>query len=334
MELLPSDYHDPFKSVDEIKKDQARSHKHGRRGAFLEKSHPTLTSVQGRLAAYAAEAFLHQHRTRLFQLLIIGEGARFLCWDHSGCMVSEKFNYVTYPKILAEFIWIFNHMSRDARGWDSSVSIASPLEREMFQESIKVFLENMKNPDHPQRELPHAEDTLCAHYPVYKMTVTDDISGAAVDVLVQRPFFRCDDVLSRFTRGYVAYRLSDGELLFVKDSWRRHISTPLSERTIMASLEDGRVPFVARVEYGGDVDCNDDLGTSHGNEWKEMQTLPVANGRIRDLRHHRILQKLAYPVLHAKKSREAVTAFRDVIDGMLTLSFKVLLLIRMFLRVL
>ncbi|KAI0752279.1 hypothetical protein BC629DRAFT_1256541, partial [Irpex lacteus] len=52
---------------------------------------------RGRLASYAEQTFSHQHRTHLFQLLVLGNEIRFIRWDRAGASVSGKFNYVEDP---------------------------------------------------------------------------------------------------------------------------------------------------------------------------------------------------------------------------------------------
>lgn len=122
VEFKESIKQDPFYTREEIK---AMSDKVTK---TMEKKDNDSRLTRGQPAHYAAELFHHQHRTHAFQIFVMGDCARFLYCDRAGIVVCERFNYVQNPKILAEFLWSYNHMSRARRGWDDSVSKATEAE--------------------------------------------------------------------------------------------------------------------------------------------------------------------------------------------------------------
>ena len=301
--------------------------------------------IRGQLAAYAREMFNYQQRTHLFQLLVTGRHARIIFWDHSGAIVSERIDYVKNPQILGEFFWRHNYMTPKARGLDPTAVLADEKERELFTTAITTFVENMNNPDHPQRVLPDAKLTTDSTFPIFKITVRDsgstpleiesgtsDKKGKAkethpgeIQLLVQRPVFNAAAPVGRATRGYVAIEVTctqerteatqQQEPLFLKDTWR--IDHPLLkvERVIYNLLEKYNVKRVPTLICGGDVGDQDGVQKTVVKDWVDRQELRIQYARIRVHFHHRLVQRLAYPIESAKDSKEMATAFYDVLGG-------------------
>ncbi|KAI0702841.1 hypothetical protein BC835DRAFT_1410873 [Cytidiella melzeri] len=309
---------DPFRTLEEIEKAaEQREGEDKKKPVAFEKCIDDATKIRGQLAMYAMEVFAHQHRLHLFQLLICGSIARFLFWDHSGAIVSDRFDYIKNPGLLVEFLWRYNHMSAAARGLDSTATRANPDEATMFKAAVEEFLANMNNTDHPQRELPNAAETLSPQYPVHKITVNDDTSKESMDILIQRPFFRSHSPIGRGTRAYLAYAIKEHELVFFKDTWRVVHKRLVPERQICADLEAAEIPFVPSVLCGGDVTSNGDYGKTQCLTWaKKLRHLAVGFSELRDFQHHRLVQQLAYPVECAPWSKQFVIAFRDCLAAM------------------
>jgi hypothetical protein len=75
---------------------------------------------RGRLCSYAAA---HVHT---FTLSKCGRSARFIRLDRSGATVTQSFDYIQQPDILAHFFLRSAHLNHSQRGYDTSVSQASP----------------------------------------------------------------------------------------------------------------------------------------------------------------------------------------------------------------
>ncbi|KAI0085030.1 hypothetical protein BDY19DRAFT_1050818 [Irpex rosettiformis] len=270
--------------------------------------------IRGQLILYATEVFGHQQRTHLFQLLIFGQFARFIYFDHSGAIVSESVDYVEDSSLLVEFMWRFNHMSDVERGRDPTTAPALPGEKTQFNAAVEGFLDNMKNPG--QLVLPNADHTMSGKYPITKMLVKENDDNK-MEVLIRRPTVKSHSVLGRATQGYVAVDAQNSEVLFLKDSWRVHHELAKTESEIYRILERYGVPHIPRMICGGDVQGpgeNDPVQTTKTVQWIQRQDLPVGYAHMRDHTHHRIVQRIAYPIEAATSSKQYTRAFYNVVQ--------------------
>ena len=318
IEFKKSSTMDPFYTTEELKAMGAdKKPEAGEKPVHsFAKLNDDAARIRGQLAIYATQVFDHQHRTHLFQILVCGRHARFIFWDHSGAIVSDSFDYIEEPLVLTEFFWRYNHMSLEERGWDLSVERMGEKETKLFRDKVTQLLKDMDDPKHPQRKLPRAERTLDSTFPVYKISVYDDVSHKYEDVLIQCPFVRIHSALGRATRGYLAYVLSSDEIKFLKDTWRVVHDRLIPERTLCRELEQARVPSIPKNVFGGDANANAEREKTRCLDWAKKQKLYVVYMNIRNFRHHRLLQEIAYPVDSAPDSRHYVIAFRDCFPGM------------------
>ena len=130
------------------------------------------------LVSHASAHFARQHRTALFQLVLVNRWARFIRWDRSGAVVSERFDYIAHPQLLAEFLWRYSHLDEAARGWDRTVTAASKREKGVFVDAVRAFLHAQEAS--PQdggrgrvRRLPGAARTLddTGSFPTWKVQI-------------------------------------------------------------------------------------------------------------------------------------------------------------------
>ncbi|KAI0697890.1 hypothetical protein BC835DRAFT_1519017 [Cytidiella melzeri] len=264
--------------------------------------------IRGQLALYASEIFAHQQRSHLFQLLVCDDTTRFIFWDHSGAITSDSFDYTSEAgsMLLAEFFWRLNRMSDEARGVDITARGANDKERSAFTTRIRQFIRNMEDKNHRQRSIPNAEHILEVSYPVCRISVKDE----------------------KATRGYVPVDKKTKEVLLLRDTWRFDHPFMKIESEVYRILELYGVPHVPSIICGRDVKGSDEqTHVTRSVAWADTQTLPVAYGGLRDHTHHRIVQRLAYPIESAVDSKEYATAFRDallVIEKASASSYKVL----------
>jgi hypothetical protein len=287
---------------------------------FFEKESVKSKYTLGQLAIYANEMFGHQQRTHIFQLFIAGRTARFIFFDHSGAVVTDAINYVQDSKLLVEFFWRLNHMSKVARGWDPTARQPASKDIAVFKKVINAFLEDMNKPNSSKRRLPNAEHTLSAAYDVHKMLVTDsEDESNSMELLVQGPMFKATTALGRFTRGYLAVPINasvQDEPLFLKDTWRVNHHMMETEAEVYKLLEKYGVPHVPRLICGGDViDENGNVQKTISADWAEKQKLKISYEPLRRHSHHRIVQRVAYPIESAENSKEFVEAFLDVFES-------------------
>ena len=81
---------------------------------------------RGQLCSYTAAHAGSQFRVHTFTLSICGRFARFIRWDCSGVTVTQSFDYIKEPHILAFFFWCYAHLNQSQQGYNASVLPASP----------------------------------------------------------------------------------------------------------------------------------------------------------------------------------------------------------------
>ena len=101
---------------------------------------------RGQLCSYTAAHTGSQFRVHTFTLSICGRSARFIRWDRSGATVTQSFDYIKEPHILASFFWRYAHLNQNQRGYDGSVSPASPEDLQQIQHVEHRLRKN--NPAH------------------------------------------------------------------------------------------------------------------------------------------------------------------------------------------
>ncbi|GJE92007.1 hypothetical protein PsYK624_081600 [Phanerochaete sordida] len=280
----------------------------------FERADDGATRARQALVAHAKAQFARQHRCCLYQLVLVRSGARFIRWDRSRAIVTERIDYIKDPQLLADFLWRFAHMSDEERGWDSTVSRPSKHETTLFEEAVDAFLHDM---DGGSRRLPRAEQTLddSATYPTWKVYVVNEVSGASTSLLVRRPFAGHSSVLGRSTRAYIAYDLQAQRLVFLKDSWRPIHPNLRAEFDTYSALRTHEVPHIPNVLFGGDIGDKDGQIQETWSQRFATAAWRLSDGRIEQHVHHRIVQDIAYP-LETANERELVQALHDILLAM------------------
>ena len=95
----------------------------------FEKLFETTCATRGQIVLYSTRLQTYQFRTWAFSVGIFGNVARLFRWDRAGAIVSEPIPYCKRGNHdLAEFLRRFDLMDRVQRGWDPTVSDATPEE--------------------------------------------------------------------------------------------------------------------------------------------------------------------------------------------------------------
>ncbi|KAH8099739.1 hypothetical protein BXZ70DRAFT_214941 [Cristinia sonorae] len=207
--------------------------------------------TQGQLALYATRQLARQHRTFAISILICGSHARFIRWDRSRAVVSERFNYVEEPRILAEFFWRYGQLTDVQRGFDPTARLATKEEADLLVEKIK------EHANREGRKIPDIEkNTLSAHYQPHVITVagaTPSEKSLTREYVVQRPLHPPESPIGRSTRVYFAVDTVSQELVCLKDYWRPIDNNRPPESEIYKILRDAKVPHLPTVRHSGDV---------------------------------------------------------------------------------
>lgn len=274
---------------------------------FDDVTEETSQRTQRHITSFAAEQFLHQHRTFIFSILICGTNARFIRWDHAGAIASRHFDYQDDSSLLAEFFWRYGHISSPQRGVDSTVRRASSFE----QESLRVaVVEYMADPNN--RQIAHMDKTLDQGSSCSNVAISG-VDGAIRHYIIQRPLSSLDSPFGRCTRAYVALDVAENELVFLKDYWRPLDASRRPEAEIYAELQASAVPHLPRVRLGGDVLICDPNQTTLAQKRANAEGI-FKSESFRGYKHHRIVQDLAYGLSYVRSSRELVAAVSNALD--------------------
>ncbi|KAF8500704.1 hypothetical protein BU17DRAFT_72035, partial [Hysterangium stoloniferum] len=130
-------------------------------------------SDQWFLGAYSQAA---QFRTHVFLVLVFPNYARFMRWDRSGAIVTEKVR-LSNPSYV-EFFWRFNHASPAARGVDSP----SPFRRLQHYRLVLNEIGRSLSDFRDTKEMVTAvRDAIVAHGDAYdKAEILTEISALAI----------------------------------------------------------------------------------------------------------------------------------------------------------
>ncbi|KAL5495953.1 hypothetical protein ACEPAH_3185 [Sanghuangporus vaninii] len=223
----------------------------------------------GRVVSCASEVCARQHRIFCFSILFIGTRARFFRWDRAGGIVTSSFDYTKHPELLCEFLWRFHHASPVERGFDPTVTIASRAEEELFRglirkhAALQLDISEDKTQELDEELRHHYEKRKVAKFEVYER-------GRRMPrvFLVSVPLTSPRSVAGRSTRAYWAVELTgpnDGEVHFLKDSWRIDMGSMRDEGNIYCELEEGKVANVCDLETFGDVPDIEMVGENKEN---------------------------------------------------------------------
>lgn len=289
---------------------------------LFENPSPESTAFRKSLISHAAEQFTRRHRVFLLQLVIFDRWARFIRWDRSGAVSTERFDYVTHPHLLSGFFWRFAHLTDEQRGLDPTVVVAKIREKQLLKGALEEFVKDMKAGHRngaPLRTLPNAEQLTkdLEGWPVWKIHITGATEKTSTEVVVGRPLSDSCHVFGRATRAYIAYDLTEQRLVFLKDTWRMDHPNLLVESQTYSDLKKHNVPHIPNVLYGGDVQPTDkplqETSTQAyvvvEDEWR------VTDYPYDRYIHHRLVQDIAYPLESALDVNEFLQVLHDVLLG-------------------
>ena len=277
-----------------------------------------------RIVSHVQAEFARQHRLFIFQIILINRFARFIRWDRAGAVVTELFDYVDNPNLLAEFLWRFSHMNDKGRGFDPTVTLANAKEKKQFELAVRGYMDNVKaftkanfHGGPSIRALPGVEDTLDGTntYQTCKVHVMDSATRKSTDLIIRRPFSAHSLLWGRATRAYVAYDLKTARLVCLKDTWRLDHPDLRAESKIYRDLQRHDVPHIPIVFYGGDVRSTDRQPQETLTQAlaKEEDAWRITADTFEKYIHHRLVQDIAYPLDNLVDERELIQVLHDVL---------------------
>jgi hypothetical protein len=192
VELKFAETSDPFRDPKDPLRPQAENFR-------FENDSDVSRLNRGQLCSYAAAHVGSQFRVHTFTLSICGKSARFIRWDRGGATVTRSFDYIKEPHILAHFFWRYAHLNHSQRGYDTSVSPASPEDLQQIQHVEK-----------------HLRDENPAHREFCIITVPDrdDPKFETPFIISFPPKYTTRSPFGRATRPMLAFNMETSEVVF------------------------------------------------------------------------------------------------------------------------
>jgi len=207
-------------------------------------------SALGQNAHYAHVILTRQFRIRTFSLSISGTTARIMCWERSGVLVTEAFDYKANPWILIDFVWRFVKATKLQQGFDpTAVPVDSKEDRHSFLAAIRSHaqLQLDLDPETDKEDLDRAVEGHCYRGAITRLTIEN------YDIWVSRPIWVAPSVLGRCTTGYWGVRCDTKDVTFVKSIWRTNVEGVEQEGDILKHLKGKGVRHIPTVLCHGDV---------------------------------------------------------------------------------
>ncbi len=221
-------------------------------------------AAHGQLLSYAELVYRYQQRCHVYIILLLGDFARIVRFDHSGLFSTKKFNYKKEGEKLTDFLWRFSRLTRAERGHDPSavrISHNSPLGK-----AVRNMAEPPKEVD-PQRDYIRAafQTSLDRKWPWWRLEVpvvadegTPEETRSVRRFAVGKPHFQAPGIAGRATRGYVALPLTakggvEGPFVYLKDAWRVDREGIEREGPILSELNRLKIKHVPTLLCHGDI---------------------------------------------------------------------------------
>ncbi|KAI0079069.1 hypothetical protein K474DRAFT_725682 [Panus rudis PR-1116 ss-1] len=290
-----------------------------------------------KLTTFLNAQFSRQHRTFIFVLCVFGRHVRLLRVDRAGIVVSDAGDYVSNPRIIAEFFWRYNHLSTGERGFDPTAVPATTQERELLNRAYQEYCGLCR--DRYARPVPRGRRIFFRDYPAYKIQLTDHLSGGIHHYIIRGFFAGGESLFGRATRGYLALSVDEADdgnedvdkplcsgLRFLKDSWRADGYGMEREADVYDELKKYGIPNIPAVLCAGDVHCDGEPEQTITDSFKQTlssQYTKHAHKVRPTLIHHRVVQELVWPMSAVDNAKELVQAMRDVLESIIEAYFEI-----------
>lgn len=243
-----------------------------------EKNPPSDTikarTARGELIDFAKALFASGCRTACHAFVVMPSFARLICFDHSGAVFTERFDWRT-TDWLADFFWALDQARPLHRGFDTSVTSLEKGSDE-FTEATRILKTHVTS-------LPHgitAQSFYPEGAPLFVFLVYDDKTRQFHRVVASNPYVASPSFIGRSTRGYLGVDLEEKCPVFMKDAWRISLKGIPKEsdtyRRLHRFLDDAGVEkkYLPDFYLGGDVpaDCPPPSRTA---EWTVDNPTPV-----------------------------------------------------------
>lgn len=310
----------------------------------------TRKRVRGQLISYAELVFRYQHRTALYQLLIMGRHFRFIRWDRSGTIVTRAVDYFERPDLLCEMLWHMAQLVDEQLGMDPSAVRIRQGDRD-YALMEQVAFPQEEDWEHEERlidALPGGDQVFryvrdafrnSLHetwsWPRYRLDVPD---GKEIrQYLVGKPIFHASGMAGRGTRGYVALDCQSRRFVWLKDAWRAHYDLVDQEGSVLENLNKAKVRNVPTLVCHGDILEQSTKTPDYWPTRKDPEVLTTPKPRKRSIsevedtseeecplrrhRHYRlVVQEVAMDLTAFRTGKQLVSIIYDCVTGECTSS--------------
>ncbi|KAG9317721.1 hypothetical protein JVU11DRAFT_1937 [Chiua virens] len=262
--------------------------------------------IRGQLAHYAGAMHSMQFRNFSFSVLVESHNARFLRWDPSGAIVTAAFSYRAQPKLMAEFLWRFDHLTAKERGHDPTIKPADLADEVAARVREKLGIER--------------DDTVMYRY---------ELPGMARSGYAYGPKLTTSNrsLVSRCTRNQPVVWIpaldsvvtegpwSQEGKIYMKDTWRFLSNSPdikvIPEHEIYKELYCHKVPNIPEHVVGGDIEG----GKTRTQEFARAAWLCVKT-RISPYQHYRLFHPVVgRPIYEFECTKQLVTGVFDALEA-------------------
>ncbi|ETW82607.1 hypothetical protein HETIRDRAFT_314935 [Heterobasidion irregulare TC 32-1] len=265
---------------------------------------------RGQITSYAAAQLGAQCRTFLFSIIFIDNFVRFIRWDRAGAIVTERVNWKDDPSRLAMFLWRFSHSSDSARGHDTTVSIPTSDEITCAKVALKQYaLEVTMAQGGSESDIlkaPFSSDDSFR-----KFRVLDDEDRREHFFVASHPEWYTNSPTGRGTKGYVAYDIATGKVVYLKDSWRYVAEGYKKEGETYRDLLKANVQRIPRLLCSSDIDGQETRTHQfYGEPWCSRVSA------VKHHQHHRlVLRDLGRPLRQYNSTKELSQVILDSIEA-------------------
>ncbi|KAI0057011.1 hypothetical protein BV25DRAFT_1920544 [Artomyces pyxidatus] len=253
----------------------------------------------GQIVAYASAQMYLQFRTHCFSILVVGDRARLIRWDHAGVVATVAFNYVLEPQLLVDFFQRYVQASDAVRGKDRTVRDATPEERCAAE-----------------AHLGPSDRYLTLEVAISFMDPGTEETVPIRTLIVAAPRYSTHTLLGRSTRGMVAFDMTSQRKVFLKDTWRIDLPELSKEGDTYEVLQAANVKNIAK--FIGACDVSDTMGGEHATLTQVYARMAWACGtdNVIGYRHYRLLlDTIGEPIWMFKSSRQLISTVWDALEG-------------------
>ncbi|KAG7095991.1 hypothetical protein E1B28_006674 [Marasmius oreades] len=268
-------------------------------------------SCRGQIAYYAAALLTVQYRVFFFQLVIFGRYARFVRWDRSCAIVSERFSYTEEPEHIFDFYHRLAQLDATNRGYDPSIAMVSKEEAGLARAEFKKFSPNAW---HGRSQLPHKLRRTIQQQPFRSVEMLDRSR-----YIICVPVFHPDTYtpFGRCTRRSLAFNPDTGSVHFYKDYQSQNYAATLKEAEVYERINDkrriGEVPRgLCTMISGGDVPNTKTIGHEY---WKEEWVYGTVIEPIQLITHRIVLKEVGASIKAFTNIKTLLTCAADAMEA-------------------